>query len=110
MEAWDSKPHNRWVFGEAVNGPEDNTVLTRRAFSMSAAAAVLAGGSARAQGTFATQNIRLVVGYPAGGGVDIVARLLTDPMKAAFGQAVLVENKPGRGRDDRGTIGRPGAP
>src|SRR3954467_6627398 len=63
---------------------------------MSAAAAVLAGGSsARAQGTFATQNIRLVVGYPAGGGVDIVARLLTDPMKAAFGQAVLVENKPG---------------
>src|SRR5206468_7371386 len=40
-------------------------------------------------------NIRLVVGYPAGGGVDIVARLLTDPMKAAFGQAVLVENKPG---------------
>jgi tripartite-type tricarboxylate transporter receptor subunit TctC len=95
VEAWDSKPHNRWVFGGAVNGPEDNNVLTRRAFSMSAAAAVLAAGSARAQGTFATQNIRLVVGYPAGGGVDIVARLLTDPMKAAFGQAVLVENKPG---------------
>jgi tripartite-type tricarboxylate transporter receptor subunit TctC len=71
-------------------------VFTRRAFSMSAAAVLLArGGSARAQGSFATQNIRLVVGYPAGGGVDIVARLLTDPMKAAFGQAVLVENKPG---------------
>jgi tripartite-type tricarboxylate transporter receptor subunit TctC len=71
-------------------------VFTRRAFSISAAAALLARGSgARAQGTFATQNIRLVVGYPAGGGVDIVARLLTDPMKAAFGQAVLVENKPG---------------
>ena len=63
---------------------------------MSAAAALLAGGkNAHAQGGFATQNIRLVVGYPAGGGVDIVARLLTDPMKAAFGQAVLVENKPG---------------
>ncbi len=71
-------------------------MFTRRAFSMSAAAVLLARGSgARAQGTFATQNIRLVVGYPAGGGVDIVARLLTDPMKAAFGQAVLVENKPG---------------
>jgi tripartite-type tricarboxylate transporter receptor subunit TctC len=71
-------------------------VFTRRAFSISAAAAILArGDDARAQGTFATQNIRLVVGYPAGGGVDIVARLLTDPMKAAFGQTVLVENKPG---------------
>jgi len=72
-------------------------VFTRRAFSMSAAAAslLLPAKHARAQGAFATQNIRLVVGYPAGGGVDIVARLLTDPMKAAFGQAVLVENKPG---------------
>ena len=75
---------------------ENHHVFTRRAFSMSAAAALLAGGDiARAQSTFATQNIRLVVGYPAGGGVDIVARLLTEPMKAAFGQAVLVENKPG---------------
>jgi tripartite-type tricarboxylate transporter receptor subunit TctC len=74
-------------------------VFTRRAFSISAAALLAGGRSAHAQGTFqgtfATQNIRLVVGYPAGGGVDIVARLLTEPMKAAFGQAVLVENKPG---------------
>src|SRR3954467_13196779 len=76
---------------------ETANVLTRRAFSMSAAAAALPArnGSAHAQGAFATQNIRLVVGYPAGGGVDIVARLLTGPMKAGFGQAVLVENKPG---------------
>jgi tripartite-type tricarboxylate transporter receptor subunit TctC len=83
-------------FRRSIASTETDNVFTRRAFSMSAAAALLArSGSAHAQGAFATQNIRLVVGYPAGGGVDIVARLLTDPMKAAFGQAVLVENKPG---------------
>ena len=82
--------------GDPTASTETDNVFTRRAFSMSAAAALLTrNGSAYAQGAFATQNIRLVVGYPAGGGVDIVARLLTDPMKAAFGQAVLVENKPG---------------
>ncbi len=71
-------------------------MLTRRSFSTSAAAALLAGMSgARAQSVFPSQNIRLIVGYPAGGGVDIVARLLTDPLKAALGQTVIVENRPG---------------
>src|SRR6186997_2744058 len=89
-------PGCRAGFPQPTACTENDNVFTRRAFSMSAAAALLAGGkNAHAQGGFATQNIRLVVGYPAGGGVDIVARLLTDPMKAAFGQAVLVENKPG---------------
>jgi tripartite-type tricarboxylate transporter receptor subunit TctC len=39
--------------------------------------------------------IRILVGYPAGGGVDLVARLLADPMKAALGQPVVVENRTG---------------
>lgn len=100
MEAWGVNDPAPGPFPAPTVRTENDDVFTRRAFSMSAAAALFArGGSARAQstvqGSFATQNIRLVVGYPAGGGVDIVARLLTEPMKAAFGQAVLVENKPG---------------
>lgn len=71
-------------------------MLTRRHFAATAGAALLAGASgARAQTGYPSQNIRLMVGYPAGGGVDIVARLLTDPMKAALGQPVIVENRPG---------------
>jgi tripartite-type tricarboxylate transporter receptor subunit TctC len=68
-------------------------VLTRRGFT-AAALTLAATGPARAQ-TYPDRAIRILVGYPAGGGVDIVARLLGEPMKAAFGQTVLVENRTG---------------
>jgi len=45
--------------------------------------------------TYPTQPIRILVGYAAGGGVDIVARLLGEPIKAALGQPVVVENRTG---------------
>jgi tripartite-type tricarboxylate transporter receptor subunit TctC len=68
-------------------------VLNRRRFA--AGLTLLASaGMARAQ-TWPDRPIRILVGYPAGGGVDIVARLLGEPMKAAFSQTVLVENRPG---------------
>ena len=68
-------------------------VLTRR--EVAAGLALFASaGSARAQ-TWPDRPVRILVGYPAGGGVDIVARLLGEPMKAAFNQTVLVENRPG---------------
>jgi tripartite-type tricarboxylate transporter receptor subunit TctC len=72
-------------------------VLTRRDFASLAGLALAAGATrgAHAQGNFPTQPIRIMVGYPAGGGVDIVARLLSEPMKSALGQAVIVENRTG---------------
>jgi len=66
-------------------------VIDRRQF-VTGIAAVAAIGSARAQGT---NPIRIIVGYPAGGGVDLVARMMGDPIKAAFNQNVLVENRAG---------------
>jgi tripartite-type tricarboxylate transporter receptor subunit TctC len=68
-------------------------VLTRRDFAV-AAGATLFAGRARAQ-TYPDHPIRILVGYPAGGGVDLVARLLGEPMKAALGQPIIVENRPG---------------
>jgi tripartite-type tricarboxylate transporter receptor subunit TctC len=70
------------------------TMLTRRDFVAGASLAVLAGTSARAQ-QYATQPIKIIAGYPAGGGIDISARLLTDPFKDAFGQPAVVENRTG---------------
>jgi tripartite-type tricarboxylate transporter receptor subunit TctC len=70
-------------------------MLSRRHL-LAAAGALLASGVRNAQAqTYPTQTIRILVGYPAGGGVDIVARLLGEPMKATLGQAVVVENRTG---------------
>ena len=68
-------------------------MLTRRDFAITAGAMLFAG-RARAQ-TYPDHAIRILIGYPAGGGVDLVARLLGEPMKAALGQPIVVENRPG---------------
>ena len=41
--------------------------------------------------------IKIIVPYPAGGGSDVVARLIADKLKDALGQTVIVENKAGAG-------------
>lgn len=41
--------------------------------------------------------IKIIVPYPAGGGSDLVARLIADKLKDLLGQTVIVENKPGAG-------------
>ncbi len=43
------------------------------------------------------KTIRLLVGFPAGGGTDAIARLLGEHLKDELGAAVIVENKPGAG-------------
>jgi len=60
-------------------------------------AAVLAAASARAQGDYPTRPVRLVVGFAAGGGNDIFARLVGARLSEILGQPVFVENRPGAG-------------
>lgn len=47
--------------------------------------------------TYPAKPIKVVVGYAAGGAVDIVARTVGQSMAGSMGQAVVVENKPGAG-------------
>jgi tripartite-type tricarboxylate transporter receptor subunit TctC len=43
------------------------------------------------------RQVRLLVGFPAGGGTDAIARMLAEPLKEQLGMPVIVENKPGAG-------------
>jgi tripartite-type tricarboxylate transporter receptor subunit TctC len=58
-----------------------------------AVGALLLAGIAQAQ----TGTIRLLVGFPAGGGTDVIARTLADKLKDQLGSNVIVENRAGAG-------------
>jgi tripartite-type tricarboxylate transporter receptor subunit TctC len=51
----------------------------------------------QAGNSFPTQPVRLIVGFAAGGGNDVLARVIADKLSARLGQPVIVENKPGAG-------------
>lgn len=64
-----------------------------------AAAAGLAGALAlsTAQAAYPEQPVRVLVGFPAGGTTDIVARIIAKELSQDLGQSFVVENKPGAG-------------
>lgn len=65
---------------------------------MLVACACMTTGLAAAQtGDYPSRQIRLVVPYAAGGIADILARLLSQPLSAAYGRQVIVDNRPGSG-------------
>ena len=74
------------------------TIPSRHRRSLLGAAlglALLSGqGAALAQ---SGKTIRILVGFPAGGGTDAIARILAEPLKEELGANVIVENKPGAG-------------
>ena len=55
---------------------------------------LLACGESAAQ-TYPNKPIRIIVGYPPGGGHDILARIVSQPLSERLGQSILVEYKPG---------------
>jgi tripartite-type tricarboxylate transporter receptor subunit TctC len=72
---------------------------TRRHFgiTLAAFAAALAPVGAQAQSWPTAKPITLLVGYPAGGSVDLVARIVAEPLAKRLGTPVIVENAGGAG-------------
>lgn len=69
-----------------------NVAKTLSAVLLLIAAAV---APAAAQSSYPTKPIRLVVGFSAGGGTDILARLVGAKLGEILGQSVVIENRPG---------------
>jgi tripartite-type tricarboxylate transporter receptor subunit TctC len=61
-------------------------------------ALVWPAGSASAL-DYPTRSVRFVVGYPAGGATDILARLIGQRLSERLGQQFVIENKPGAGNN-----------
>src|SRR5690606_24112405 len=51
--------------------------------------------TAVAQADFPNRPIRLIAGYPPGGNIDIISRIMAEEMAKDLGQPVVVENRPG---------------
>ena len=64
--------------------------------ALACAAAMLSGDAAWAQ-PYPSRPITLIAPFPAGGPLDIIARILAEPMRSVLGQPVVVENVPGAG-------------
>ena len=64
---------------------------------VAAALVLAAAGEVRAQGAYPNRVIRVVVGFAAGGGNDIFARLVMNKFQELTGASVVIENKPGAG-------------
>ncbi len=73
------------------------------------AACMTAAPLAHAQG-YPTKPVRLLVGFPAGGSTDLLARMLQPKLSQALGQPIVVENRPGAGGNIAGEAVAKSAP
>lgn len=67
--------------------------ISRALCTTAALGALMLGGLAQAQ----SGTIKLMVGFPAGGGTDVIARTLADKLKDQLGTSVVVDNRAGAG-------------
>ncbi|HPG61548.1 MAG TPA: tripartite tricarboxylate transporter substrate binding protein [Casimicrobium sp.] len=73
-------------------------------------ALMLAAASGASAQTYPAKPVKLLVGFPAGGGLDVLARIIGQRVSEQWGQQIIVENKPGAGSNIAGEIAAKSAP
>src|SRR6266853_1774569 len=70
-------------------------MLTRRAILAASAFAAISARPLRARAQTLKKTAHMIVGFPAGGATDLIARILADRLRGRYAVSVIVENKPG---------------
>ncbi len=66
-------------------------------YAIAITAMVVGGNRTSPAADYPTQNIKVVVPFASGGGVDVVARIIGPPLNALLGQPIIIENRGGAG-------------
>ncbi len=72
-------------------------MIRRRTALAGALALPAVAASAQAQTKYPDRPVKIIVPFPPGGGVDLTARLLMEPLSKELGQPIVIENKGGAG-------------
>jgi tripartite-type tricarboxylate transporter receptor subunit TctC len=70
-------------------------MLSRRALIASLAVLSATGSSSARSESWPQRPLRWIVGFPPGGGPDLLTRILAQRLEAELGQSIVVENRPG---------------
>jgi tripartite-type tricarboxylate transporter receptor subunit TctC len=70
-------------------------MLTRRTIVAGCGVAALAPLVPAARAQVVKKPVHIIVGFPAGGGTDVIARILAERLRGSYAATVIVENKPG---------------
>src|SRR4051812_19154290 len=77
------------------HGQRENTMRQTTWWLAGGLAALLLAAPAQAQQDYPNRPIKLVCGFVAGSGADVVHRYLAEKLRVLTGNPVIVENKPG---------------
>jgi tripartite-type tricarboxylate transporter receptor subunit TctC len=78
-----------------VQDERPRPMLTRRTVIAAPALAVIGAAPLPTRAQTLKKTLHIIVGFPAGGATDLIARILADRLRGLYAPSVIVENKPG---------------